>query len=298
MNLAKVALSLVALLVLAGCSSSYGPAPMAGGTACAPPPCDPCAPVVPLRAPWRRPRATPAVSGPRLPTPARCGATSASRPSPGPSPSRSASSRPPAGRSGCPPVTKDVCEQVCVQPESCRQIPIPAQYETVCEQVMVCPGKTEWRKVACEPHSLSEGEQLGECWTLAEIPPVYETRSRQVCTQPESCRQEIIPARYESQTKTVTVQEGYYKSIEVPAVYESRCREELVCPVPLGVASHDRVRGPRWRHAGRLPGLGARDAHGHGQLGMPMPDDGAMPLPPDDMMPPAGELPPADPFAR
>ena len=298
MNSAKVALSLVALLVLAGCSSSYGPAPAAGGTACAPPPCDPCAPVVAPCDPC-----APIAQAPLDPAGARPPSAN-----PGevwcyiriPAVTRTVSEQVCVQPASCrqewvPPVTKEVCEQVCVQPESCRQIPIPAQYETVCEQVMTCPGKTEWRKVACEPHSLSEGEQLGECWTLAEIPPVYDTRSKQVCTQPESCRQEIIPAKYESQSRTITVQEGFYKSIEVPAVYETRCREEMVCPSRWEWRRTTECEVPGADIPAAVPGMAPMIP---ADVGMPLGADGAMPLPPDDMMPPAGELPPADPFAR
>jgi hypothetical protein len=189
-----------------------------------------------------------------------------------------------------PPETKQVCEQICVKPEEVRQIPVPARYETVSEQVMTCPGKTEWRRVDCDPKSLGSGEQLGECWTLAEVPPVYETRSHQVCVQPESCRQEMIPAVYESQTKTVTVREGFYKSIPVPAVYETRSREEMVAPARW-----------EWRrtHECEVPGMMGAPAPapmgGMTDMPAPAPDYGYGTQPID--VPPAGTLPQADPFA-
>jgi hypothetical protein len=128
-----------------------------------------------------------------------------------------------------PPETREVCEQVCVRPAETKRIPIPAKFETVTEQVMTCPSKCEWRRVDCQPTSLQTGEQVGECWRLVEIPPVYESRCKQVCVQPESCTEEVIPAAYESRTRTVTVREGYYKCIEVPAVFETRTRQEIVC---------------------------------------------------------------------
>jgi hypothetical protein len=198
-------------------------------------------------------------------------------------------------------VTREVCEQVCVAPEQCRQIPIPAKYETVCEQICVCPAKTEWRKVACEPNTLNQGEQVGECWTLAEIPPVYETRSKQVCVAPASCRQEIIPAQYETQTRTVTECEGYYKSIEIPPVYETRCREEMVCPARWEWRrTHEcEVPGvcpPPCGETAPAPGMGFADP-----MAAPAPQTPLTGAPPgfdDAGLPPAGELPPADPFAR
>lgn len=198
-----------------------------------------------------------------------------------------------------PPVTQQVQEQVCVKPEEVRRIPIPAQYETVCEEVMTCPGRTEWQRVNCEPTSLTQGEQLGECWSLVEIPAVYESRSKQVCTSPESCREEIIPAQYESRCKEVTVQEGYYKNIDVPAVYENRCKEVEVC-------------GPRWEWrrthecevpcgvpaaSGYAPAAQAQpapmDAFGSPDAGMPYPANTA----PVGGAVDAGQMPAADPFA-
>ena len=61
-----------------------------------------------------------------------------------------------------PPVTQQVQEQVCVKPEEVRNIPIPAEYEDRCKQVLVCPGRTEWKRVNCEPSSLNQGEQLSQ----------------------------------------------------------------------------------------------------------------------------------------
>ncbi|MHC5011271.1 MAG: hypothetical protein ACYTG6_10010 [Planctomycetota bacterium] len=177
-----------------------------------------------------------------------------------------------------PPETQEVCEQVCVKPEEVRRIPVPARFETVSEQVMTCPAKTEWRRVECEPSNLGAGEQVGECWTLCEIPAVYETRSRQVCVAPETCTEEIIPAVYESQTRTVTVREGFYKTVNVEPVYETRTREEMVAPARW-----------EWRRTSEceIPGVTCPVP------GQPSP----APLAPIDEMPPSGELPPADPFA-
>jgi hypothetical protein len=289
MDLAKVAFGLVAVLVLVGCSGSPC------GT-----PCDPCAvapapdPCAPQPVAEICPPVAPAPCTPAGQVPAQARAGEVWCYVRVPAVTRTVQEQFCVQPATCrqewvPPVTQDVCEQVCVKPEETRCIPIPARYETVCEQVMVCPAKTEWRKVACEPKSLSEGEQLGECWTLCEIPPVYETRSKQVCVAPESSRSECIPAVYENRTKTITVQEGFYKNIEVPAVYETRCREEVVCPARW-----------EWRRTTEceVPGIcppaaapGAAPAMPYEAMPAPAPDFGAE-------LPPAGTLPPADPFAR
>jgi len=122
MNQAKLALGLVVVLVLAGCSS-YDSFSAPAGSACAPPcptPCDPCQP-----APTPCDPCAPVAAAPCDP----CGA------------------QPPAaanlGEVWCyirvPAVTRTVSEQVCVQPETCRQEWVPPVTQEVCEQVCTCP---------------------------------------------------------------------------------------------------------------------------------------------------------------
>lgn len=129
-----------------------------------------------------------------------------------------------------PPVTQEVTESVCVKPEERRQIPVPAEFTDRTENVLVCDSKTEWRRVDCQPKNMSQGEQVGECWTLVQLPPQYTTKTTRVCVKPECTREEVIAAEFAPQTKTVTVREGYNKKIEVPAVYETRTREVEVSP--------------------------------------------------------------------
>lgn len=133
-----------------------------------------------------------------------------------------------------PEETKQVTEQVCVREAQTRNIPIPAEFRDVSEQVCVAPGKTEWRRVDCTAKSsLRAQEQLGECWTLSDIPAQYETRTKQVCTREAATRCETTPAEFASKTKTVVVRAGFYKAVPVPPVYETRSKE--VC-----------VSQPRW----------------------------------------------------
>ena len=61
-------------------------------------------------------------------------------------------------------------------------------YADIADQVLVRQAYTTWRKVACEPESVVAGERLDACWTLAEVPPVYETRIRHVMVHPEAGR--------------------------------------------------------------------------------------------------------------
>ena len=196
-----------------------------------------------------------------------------------------------------PAVTKQVAKQVCVRPASERRIPIPAEYKDVCEQVMTCGPRTEWQKVDCNPSELAPKEQVGECWTLVEIPAQYTTRTKRVCVREESCRVEQIPAEFKTVYETVIVTPASTRQETIPAQYETRMREELVC-------------GPRWEwrrtteceipaEAGAAP-MGAAPM-GAAPMGTgPLPDN-ALPVEqpaagnagnPDGDLPPAGALPP------
>ena len=160
---------------------------------------------------------------------------------------------------------------------------------------MTCGPRTEWQKVDCNPSQLAPKEQVGECWTLVEIPAQYTTQTERVCVREASCRTETIPAEYKTVYETVVVTPASTRQETIPAQYETRMREEIVC-------------GPRWEWRrttecevpggdvpAAMPGMAPAMPMDNA---VPMPDAGAMPLPPADMMPPAGELPPADPFAR
>lgn len=196
------------------------------------------------------------------------------------------------------PVNQQVTERVCVQPESSRVIEIPAQFQDVAEQVCTAPGKTEWRRVDCEAQSsLKPQEQIGECWTLVDVPPTYVTQTKRVCTQPASSRTELIPAVFENQTKTVCVKPGFYKTVSVPPVFETQTRTVTVC-------------GPRWEwrrttecevpaEAGMAP-IVNQPAPVNPNPAPVMDPAGGNQLPPVDGFgdaPPAGQLPPLDPMA-
>ncbi len=194
-----------------------------------------------------------------------------------------------------PAVTRQVERRICTVPESTRQIPIPAQYEDQCEQVCVAPGRTEWARVNCDPKNLAPQEQVGECWTLKEVPPQYETRTKRVCVRPESCRTEVVPAQYETRMETVVVEPARVETIREPAQYETRVKEVVVC-------------GPRWEWRrttecevpavtnGAMAPAPAPMGNPPAANGFGSPDAAApapVELPPvDNALPPAGELPP------
>ena len=174
---------------------------------------------------------------------------------PGPQPC----DRPPEAKPGeawcrvwIPPVTKEVTERVCVCPERCKTIRLPAEYGTrpklVCvsparmkeivrpavyatekEEVCVRGPRSVYRRVDCESKVEGAARQC-ECWVKQECPPVLETREKRVCIEPPRKTLEYTPAKYKM------VEERYLKTPErcakevIPARYEERTRTVCVQP--------------------------------------------------------------------
>jgi hypothetical protein len=150
----------VAALVLAGCSSC-NPPNAAPPRAAAPSPCDP--------PPALAAAEQPSLCG-DLPAEALPGQTWCCEALPQAAP---------------PP------QRVCTCAEQVRRTPVPAEYETVTEQIEVAPARTEWQKVAC-------ASGRGECWQLVNIPAQFETRSRQRLVREAYEKLEYIPAQFEN----------------------------------------------------------------------------------------------------
>ena len=85
-------------------------------------------------------------------------------------------------------------QKVCVTPETCKEIAIPAVYETYCETLQSAPARTEWVKVECDETKRATGQS--DCYKLVEIPAVMETVSKQRLVSPASVRYEPVPAVY------------------------------------------------------------------------------------------------------
>jgi hypothetical protein len=183
-------------------------------------------------------------------------------------------------------VTKQVERQVCVRPASVRYEEIPATYEDRHEQICVAPARTEWARVDCSPTQLRAREQVGECWTLKEIPPQYQTRTQRVCTRQPARREIPIPAEYETRYETVVVEPARVDRIPVPAEYETRLKEVV-------------VSGPKWewRRTTECEIPDAAPAYEQ-PAPAPAPIDNFLPQPApvqppvDNGLPPAGGLPP------
>lgn len=242
-------LALVAVaLMAAGCESSCNKSAN---------PCDPCSPCAP------KPCATPAPCA--APVPAPC-----DTPNCGPYPANAL-----PGEAWCcvwvPPVSQTVSEQievcpqqcnkiwvppvmgtrkiqVCVTPACSKQIPIPAEFQTVEECIEVCPARTEWQRIDCPPAEAAAGKQ--DCYALVTIPPVFEKRQKTVCTKPESCQTVETPAVMEERDEPYEVSCGYYRDETIPAKFETRTREVCVsegrwewrkntsCAVPVPAATN------------------------------------------------------------
>lgn len=269
-------------------------APVVADAPCAPPPQDPCAPT-----PVAQPVATQPVGN--RPPDARAGEVwcYVRIPAVAETITEQVCVQPESTRQvWVEPVNQQVTERVCVQPESTRRIDIPAEFQNVSEQICTAPGKTEWRRVECEAGtSLKPQEQIGECWTLVDMPPQYVTQTKRVCTKPAGCTTEVIPAVFENQTKTVCTQPGYYRAVKVEPVYETQTRQVQVC-------------GPRWEwrrttecevpvEAGMAPVNNPAPVNDFVPAGnYAAPDANALPpVEGFDAAPPAGELPPLDPMA-
>ena len=82
-----------------------------------------------------------------------------------------------------PPKYEEVCEQVCVCPESCERKWVEPVYENRTKQVMVCP------------------EQVKQI----PVPAVYETVEEQVMVCPEQVKRIPVPAVYETVEEEVMV---------------------------------------------------------------------------------------------
>lgn len=129
-----------------------------------------------------------------------------------------------------PPVYEEQERQVCCKPARTRCIPVAGEYENVTEKVVACPARTEWRKVDCTPKMLEEGQRQGDCWMLVEIPATYKEVCKRVCTKEPTTRTETTEPEYTTVTEKVMVKPGYYETDTVPAKYEKRTRKKCVAP--------------------------------------------------------------------
>jgi hypothetical protein len=153
-----------------------------------------------------------------------------------------------------PPVTRTLCETVCVK-EACRRtVWIPPQYgtrpklcccspATLCEKttpglwttksrdVLVCPPQERWKRVCCppvEPDPCCPTPQ--ECWQKCCKPAVWGKECCPVCLAPERYCVDYRPATYKIAEEEFLVEPGRCEEVCEPPVFENRFREVCVCP--------------------------------------------------------------------
>jgi len=119
-----------------------------------------------------------------------------------------------------------VTEQVLVQPASERVITVPATYETVTERVLDQPARTEWKRGT----GIATGEGIGLGGAAAQITRfegnvVLETRVAED-TGEVMCLVEI-PATYRTLTKQVLRTPATTRSETIPARYETVTKRVL-----------------------------------------------------------------------
>ena len=134
--------------------------------------------------------------------------------------------------------------------EACRgRVLIPETFETVTEQVLDQPERTEIRTFPARYETVTQHVETRKA-TLEYriIPAVYESVTEQVLIRPERTETLIIPAEYETYTEQVLIRQAYTRvelqdgmlpdqaeagevvSVEVPAEYKSVTRTRIVTP--------------------------------------------------------------------
>lgn len=111
-----------------------------------------------------------------------------------------------------------VDKSVRVSDASTRIEVIPAQYETITEQVIDVPARQIWKKGTGPIQRIDEA--TGEIMCLVDVPATYKTITRRVLTSPETTREITIPARYETIRVRELVADGKQNARTVPAEYK------------------------------------------------------------------------------
>ncbi len=115
-----------------------------------------------------------------------------------------------------PAVYDTVDEKVIIKPESKKVVEIPAKFETVQEKIVKKPGYSYWKPG--RGNFEKQNSVTGDIMCLVEVPPEYETTTRQVMKAPPSVQETIIPAEYSIVKKTVMRIPPTTKEIEVPGL--------------------------------------------------------------------------------
>lgn len=154
------------------------------------------------------------------------------------------------------PTLKTVTEQVVVREASKRLVEVPAVYETVTERILVADGYKTWKRgraylgraidvrplrgfvvgrdgkvdgaaVDMTGVSADNSRLDDDVMCLVEIPPAYDTVTRQVLKSAASVREEVVPAEYATVRRQVVDQQASTTTQEIPAQYQTVTRRVI-----------------------------------------------------------------------
>ncbi|WP_306227356.1 hypothetical protein [Bosea beijingensis] len=144
-----------------------------------------------------------------------------------------------------PPVYGSINETYQVRPAQVQRHVVPAEYETVTDNVMIAPERRIPRHRAAVYETVTEkvmisaatrrwevtrdayGNTVG-CWV--DVPARYGYQSRRVEVSPASIDYETVPAVYTQRQRQVMVRPTQVVRQDIPAVYETRQRQVMVSP--------------------------------------------------------------------
>lgn len=110
-------------------------------------------------------------------------------------------------------------KKVLVKEASTELRAVPAEYETVTEQVVDVAAHTVWKKGTGPIQKIDEA--TGEIMCLVEVPATYKTISKRVLKSPVRTEQVTIPAEYKMVKVKELVSGPQEIRSEVPAIYET-----------------------------------------------------------------------------
>ena len=113
-----------------------------------------------------------------------------------------------------PPSYRSEERRLLIREAHVERYAVAAVYQTVTEQVLVSPARTEWKRgVLLDRQVTGEGQTMmlpnGEVLCLVEIPAEYRAVTRQVLVSPAHVEERVVPAEYRTVIEQRPVQATY-----------------------------------------------------------------------------------------
>ena len=109
-------------------------------------------------------------------------------------------------------------KRIMVSEASTRLEVVPAQYETVSEQVVDVPAHQVWKKGTGPIQRIDAA--TGEIMCLVDVPATYKTLTRKELISPETTREIEVPARYETVKVKERISDASESRRTMPAEYK------------------------------------------------------------------------------